>query len=587
MEVNLLNKAAIYHESIDNMAYPLDNDTLRVRLITAKNDLKNVQIVYGPKFDFYKDPVLTKDMELAGSDQTHDYFSVKIHLDDPRFRYHFLLEDKEGNKFWYNEKGFFENRPRGHEAGFFQYPIITNYEKFERPDWLQNAVIYQIFPDRFKNGNPEINPDEVEKWGNTPGHYSFFGGDLEGIIEKLDYLTELGINAIYLTPIFESDSNHKYNIADYYKIDKNFGDLSKAKELVQKAHERDIKVILDAVFNHCDINFFAFQDLIKYGEKSRYKNWFFYEKLPIKTEKPINYTTFATQVKSMPKLNTSNTEVQQYLLNVVKYWMETLNIDGWRLDVSDEVHMDFWRKFRKTVKDIKKEAVVIGEIWHSARKWLRGDRFDTVMNYPFNWAVMKFFGTNEIGVEKFISLIVKNYYHYREETSHVLLNLLSSHDIPRIMEFCKNTKQVKLAVLFMMTFPGIPMVYYGDELGLKGGKDPDNRRCMPWDQVENSELLAYYKKLIELKKNISRLYRGDFRVVLQDEAKNVLVFKRRSKYKTVYIVMNNSHISQNITFDIERSGEYTELLSNTVTESDNGTLTVQLHDYEGKVFIHP
>ncbi len=582
-----MNKAAVYHESIDNLSYPLDDNSLRVRLVTDKNDLNKVKIIYGPKFDFYKDPVYSKEMEVVGSDQKHDYYSVKIHLEDPRFRYHFLLEDYQGNKYWYNEKGFFENRPRGHEAGFFQYPIITDFEKFARPEWLEKAVIYQIFPDRFNNGNPDLDPDQKLTWGDPPDHYSLFGGDLAGIIEKLDYLKELGINAIYLTPIFESDSNHKYNIADYYKIDSNFGDLQKAKELVKKAHDRNIKVILDAVFNHCDINFFAFQDLIKYGEKSKYKDWFFYDELPIKTEKPINYVTFATQVKSMPKLNTGNQKVQDYLLNVVKYWMEELDIDGWRLDVSDEVHMEFWRKFRKTVKKIKPQAVLIGEIWHSARKWLKGDRFDTVMNYPFNWAVMKFFGTNEIGVEKFTSLIIKNYYHYREDTSNVLLNLLSSHDIPRIYEYCESKKQLKLAVLFMMTFPGIPMVYYGDELGLKGGKDPDNRRCMPWDRVENNDLLDYYKKLIEIKKNISPLYRGDIRIVLKDEANNVLVFKRRCKYKTVYIVINNSHISQNVTFKIERSGKYTELISDSVTESDNGTLTVQMRDYEGKIFIHP
>lgn len=580
-----MNKAAVYHESTDNLSYPLDDNTLRVRLITAKNDLKKVNIIYGPKFDFYKDPVYSKEMELAGSDESHDYYEAKLHLEDPRFRYHFLLEDYKDIKYWYNEKGFFENRPRGHEAGFFQYPIITDFEKFKKPDWLDKAVIYQIFPDRFNNGNPNLDPEEKLDWGDPPEHYSLFGGDLEGIIQKLDYLKSLGINTLYLTPIFESDSNHKYNIADYYQIDANFGDLQKAKELVNKAHERNIKVILDAVFNHCDINFFAFQDLIKYGEKSKYKDWFFYDKLPIKTEKPINYVTFATQVKSMPKLNTGNPEVQDYLLDVVKYWMEELDIDGWRLDVSDEVHMEFWRKFRKRVKDIKSEAVLIGEIWHSARKWLRGDRFDTVMNYPFNWAVMKFFGTNEIGVEKFTSLIIKNYYHYREDTSNVLLNLLSSHDIPRIYEFCESKKQLKLAVLFMMTFPGIPMVYYGDELGLKGGKDPDNRRCMPWNKVEGNDLLNYYKKLIDLKKNISSLYKGDIKIILKDEVNNVLVFKRKCKYKAVYIVINNSYIPQTVTFKIERSGKYTELITDSVNESDNGTLTVQMQDYEGKIFI--
>lgn len=581
-----MNKSAIFHESTDNLSYPLNENTLRVRLITAKNDLKNIKIIYGPKFDFYKDPVLVKNMEVVGQDRTHDYYSVEISLKDPRFRYHFLLEDHKGNKYWFNEKGFFESRPRGHEAGYFQYPIITKYEKFDRPDWLKKAIFYEIFPDRFYNGNPDNDPENTLKWGAKPGHYSNFGGDLEGIINKLDYLENLGVNAIYLTPIFKSDSNHKYNTADYYKIDAHFGDLNTARKLIEKAHQKDIKVIFDAVFNHCDINFFAFQDLIKNGKDSRYKDWFFYDELPIKTEEPINYTTFATEVKSMPKLNTKHPEVQDYLLNVVEYWMDEINIDGWRLDVSDEVSMGFWLKFRKKVKKINQDAVIIGEVWHSARKWLRGDRFDTVMNYPFNWAVMKFFGTNEIGVEKFSSLITKNYYHYREDTSQVLLNLLSSHDVPRIYEFCKSEQQLKLTILFMLTFPGIPMLYYGDELGLKGGKDPDNRRCMPWNKVEDNEILKYYKKLIEIRKKRTPLNIGDFKVILKDEANNIIAFCRQFDNKYVYIVINNSHISKNTEIKVEHPGIYKNLINNHELESKNNTLSVKLNPYEGKIFNH-
>ncbi|MGM0445957.1 MAG: glycoside hydrolase family 13 protein [Bacillota bacterium] len=581
-----MNKAAVFHESIDNFAYPLDDNTLRVRIITAKNDLKSVNIIYGPKFDNYKDPVLTKKMDKVASDNVHDYYSTKLHLDDPRFRYHFLLEDFKGKKLWYNEKGFFESRPRGHESGFFQYPIITDWEKFKRPDWLKDAVIYQIFPERFKNGNPEISPDEISKWGTKPYHNSFFGGDLEGIIEKLDYIKDLGANAIYLTPIFQSNTNHKYNIADYFKIDPHFGDLETVKTLVSKAHKKDIKVILDAVFNHCDINFFAFQDLIKNGEKSKYKDWFFYDNLPIKTKHPVNYITFATDVKIMPKLNTSNLEVQNYLLDVVKYWMEKLDIDGWRLDVSDEVEMTFWNRFRKTVKNMNSEAVIIGEVWHSARKWLRGERFDTVMNYPFNWAVLKFFGTNEIGVDKFSSLIIKNYYHYREDTSNVLLNLLSSHDIPRIYEYCQSKEQLKLAILFLLTFPGVPMIYYGDELGLKGGKDPDNRRCMPWDKIDNNEILKFYKKIIETRKNLNTISSGDFEFILKDEANNIVAFKRKYKYKCSYVILNNSHIVQNVKIDIEKSGNYRDILKEQVIESDDKTLNIILKPFEGKIITH-
>ncbi|MCF8008682.1 MAG: alpha-glycosidase [Halanaerobiales bacterium] len=583
-----MNKAAVYHESIANFTYPLDDQTLRIKLITAKNDLKRATIIYGPKFDNYKDPFYNKEMKVDATDQTHDYFGVKIKLSDPRFRYHFLLEDYQDNKYWYNEKGFFKNRPRGHESGFFQFPIITEWEKFKRPEWFNKAVIYQIFPDRFFNSNKSSDPNQVTKWGKLPDHDSFYGGDLEGIIKKLDYIADLGIDTIYLTPIFESKSNHKYNIKNYLKIDQQFGDLDTLKELVNALHQKDMKIILDAVFNHCDINFFAFQDLINYGEKSKYKDWFIYQSLPIKTDYPINYTTFATQEKSMPKLNTDNPEVQDYLLEVVEYWMTKIKIDGWRLDVADEVNMDFWSKFRKKVKSINPKSVIIGEIWHSAKKWLRGDRFDTVMNYPFNWAVINFFGSNEIGVDKFSSLIIKNYYHYREDTSNTLLNLLSSHDIPRIYEYCKTEKQLKLAILFLLTFPGTPMIYYGDELGLKGGEDPDNRRCMPWDRVnKNNNILSYYKKIIRIRNKLNPLSLGDFHFILKDEAKNTVVFKRRHKNKTIYIAINNSHISQNIEFIVNQCGKYKDILNENILKTNNKSLPIKLKPFEGKIITCP
>jgi glycosidase len=586
-----MNKAAVFHESIDNFAYPLNDSTLRVRIITAKNDLKNVKIVYGPKFDNYKDPVLTKTMDKIASDNTHDYYSTKLHLDDPRFRYHFLLEGFQGIKLWYNEKGFFENRPRGHECGFFQYPIITDWEKFKRPDWLNDAVIYQIFPERFNNGNPDISPKNTSKWGTKPEHKSFFGGDLEGIIEKLDYIKELGANAIYLTPIFESGTNHKYNIADYFKIDPHFGDLDTIKTLVSKAHKKDIKVILDAVFNHCDINFFAFQDLIKKGEDSKYKDWFFYEELPIITKHPVNYVTFATDVKTMPKLNTTNLEVQNYLLDVAKYWMKELNIDGWRLDVPNEVKEiapDFWKDWRKFVKEINPETYIVGEIWDDASEYLQGDEFDSVMNYRFRDAVLRFIGLGEIDASEFANNLSKLHLQYPEQSNYVMLNLIDSHDTTRYLTVIDEDKErLKLTVLFQMTYLGVPMVYYGDEIGMKGKDGSDCRRTMIWEDrgytKPDYDLFEHYQKLIKIRKKEIALCRGNMQH-MEVNNKWVYAFKRKYQNQKILVIINAGNEEANINLNLKiDDGKYEELYSEERVKVKDGKLEVTLDKVSGAI----
>ena len=226
------------------------------------------------------------------------------------------------------------------------------------------------------------------------------GGDLLGIIKKLNYLEDLGIKGIYLTPIFESVSNHKYDTTDYMKVDKYFGDESILRELITECHKRGIKIVLDAVFNHCGIGFAPFQDVIEKGRESEYFEWFYIDGDKVLFD-PINFQAFGF-VPYMPKMNTSNPGVKAYLYEVIKYWTEEFDIDGWRLDVSDELDHEFWRGFRKLVKSINPQAIIIGENWHNAYNWLMGDQFDSVMNYSLTKLCLDYFATSEINARTFM-----------------------------------------------------------------------------------------------------------------------------------------------------------------------------------------
>ncbi len=577
-------KSAIEHKSYSNFAFPIDENTLKLRIKAAKNDLKSVKVIYGTRFVFDgREPLKVKEMKLKTSSEVNDFFETTIELEDPRFRYHFLLDDGE-NKRWYNEKGFSKNRPRGGKSGFFQYSLISNDDLLDRPDWLDEAVVYQIFPERFNNGNSDLDPANLKNWGDLPKRDSFFGGDLQGIYDKLDYLKDLGVNTIYLTPIFESLSNHKYNIDDYLKIDEHFGDEEIFEKLVNKAHDKDMKIILDAVFNHSGFNFFAFEDLRKRGENSKYKDWYIYDSLPLQTEIPVNYETFARNIPNLPKLDTANKEVQDYLLKVTEYWMKNFDIDGWRLDVADEVDSSFWRRFRKKVKSLDKDAYIIGEVWHSGMKWLQGNQFDAIMNYSFTEAVIDFIAKDKIGPSEFDNRLALNRMNYREDITNSLLNLLDSHDTPRILRHCNEDKdKMKLAVLFQMTYPGVPMVLYGDELGLTGGDDPDSRRCMPWDDDKaDYDLRAYYKKLIKIRKNNKILQKGEFESFVINEAKNIYSFKRKLEDREVIVIINNNPEKREICLRSQNKN-YIDLLTNKNYKNNDEKIKLVMKPYQGMI----
>lgn len=533
-----MNKHAIFHITTALYAYAKDKDTLSLRVRTAKNDMREVKVHYKCRYD-WQNPFKEKTMKLFAQTDLFDFYEADVQIEKNRYRYYFEFIDREGNQLYLDERGLQEELIEGPEIPGFQYAYIGEADVYEECKWMQEAVVYQIFPDRFCNGDQSNDPENILAWGEPVTTESMFGGDIQGIIDKLDYLQDLGIDLIYLTPIFKSTSNHKYNTADYYDIDPHFGTVELVKELVKKCHERGIKIIFDAVFNHSGDDFFAFKDLLENQEKSKYKDWYFPEGYPVSTEK-VNYYTFANDVSVMPKLNTANPDVKEYFLKVGEYWVKEVGIDGWRLDVCDEVDHEFWRAFRKTIKSVNKDAVIVGEIQHEAVSFLSGDQLDSIMNYPFKWALVDFFAKRKIDEKEFNNLVTMNRVNYMRSITRQLWNLFGSHDTARFLYECDGkVDRMKLAMVFQFCFEGVPYIYYGDEVGMTGGHDPFNRACMIWNEDEqNKDLLQLYKKLIAIRKENKELIYGDYKPLYLED--NVIVFERNDGENSMIIAINNN-----------------------------------------------
>ncbi|MED0657185.1 alpha-glycosidase [Anoxybacillus ayderensis] len=535
-------KEAIYHRPKDAFAYAYDERTLHIRLRTKKDDVDAVFLLFGDPYvwedgawQFDKQP-----MQKSGCDALFDYWFIAVQPPYRRLRYGFELHDEE-NVLVYTEKGFYDKAPTDDTAYYFCFPFLNRIDVFDAPSWVKDTVWYQIFPERFANGNPKLNPPYTLPWGSVdPTTTSFFGGDFEGIIERLDYLVELGINGIYFTPIFKAPSNHKYDTIDYFEIDPQFGDKQTFKRLVEACHEKGIRVMLDAVFNHSGYYFAPFQDVLKNGESSRYKDWFHIRHFPLQTEPIPNYDTFAF-VPEMPKLNTENPEVKQYLLDVATYWIREFDIDGWRLDVANEVDHQFWREFRQAVKAIKPDVYILGEIWHDAMPWLRGDQFDAVMNYPFTNGALNYFAKGHVRASEFANTIVHVWHNYPQNVNEVAFNLLGSHDTPRILTQCDEQKEkVKLMFTFQLSFSGSPCIYYGDEIGLTGGQDPLCRKCMVWEkEKQDRDLFAHVQTLISLRKQYRALRFGEFHVLETNDETNHIAYVKTYEDETIVCVLNN------------------------------------------------
>ncbi|MET3729016.1 cyclomaltodextrinase [Fictibacillus halophilus] len=545
-------KEAIYHRAGNNYAYAYNETTLHIRLRTKKGDVDSVTFIHGDPYDWTKDGWQTSRslMTRTGTDEYFDYYFIAISPPFRRLRYGFEL--KSGTEtLVYTEKGFYKEAPFDDTAYYFCFPFLNGIDVFRAPSWVKDTVWYQIFPERFANGDTSNDPEGSLPWASEePKFNNFFGGDFQGVIDHIDHLVKLGVTGIYFTPIFKAKSNHKYDTIDYLEIDPQFGDKETFKQLVKVCHENGIKVMLDAVFNHSGYYFEPFQDVLKNQENSTYKNWFHLREFPIQTEPRPNYDTFAFE-KSMPKLNTENPEVREYLLKVARYWVEEFDIDGWRLDVANEVDHSFWREFRTAVKSVKPDAYILGEIWHDSMNWLHGDQFDAVMNYPFTNAALDFVAKETIDARVFAEKMTAVLHMYPENVNEAAFNLLGSHDTKRVLTFCdENKNKMKLLFLLMLTFKGTPCIYYGDEIGMTGGNDPGCRKCMEWDEKKQDlDLFEHIQSLLSLRQNHKVLANdGELKFINADE--QTLVYERSTDEESVWILLNAGQRTADLSIEI-------------------------------------
>ncbi|MEB3284440.1 MAG: alpha-amylase family glycosyl hydrolase [Candidatus Sericytochromatia bacterium] len=417
------------------------------------------------------------------------------------------------------------------------------------PAWVKDAVFYQIFPERFLNGNPGNDPKGVQPWGGKPEYENFFGGDLAGVRAKIPYLKSLGINAIYFNPLFKASSNHKYNTADYMQIDPAFGTNAEFKALLDDLHRAGIRVVIDGVFNHTGDDHPFFLDCREKGPKSPYWNFYTIWGFPVVHSPKPNYNAW-WGFGTLPQLTAAkNRDVQEYLFNVTEHWTRQ-GIDGWRLDVPNEIdNPDFWREWRKRVRAINPQAYIVGEIWEDGSQWLKGDQFDAVMNYVGRNSILDFFAYQKISVDELDSRENGLRRHYGREITEASFNILGSHDVPRIRTVAGgDLTRAKEAMFYLMTQPGAPVIYYGDEIGMVGGKDPDNRRCFPWSEARDSnEMLRFVRKLVSVRRAHPSLRGGEVKTLLRHNHFRQLAFLREDRGEKAVVVLNSGTQARDIT----------------------------------------
>lgn len=401
---------------------------------------------------------------------------------------------------------------------YFIFPWMNKMDIAVTPAWVAETVWYQIFPERFCNGDKSLNHPDTKAWipGKAVRNDELYGGDLPGIESKIGYLEELGVTGIYLTPINEAPSTHKYDTTDYLRIDPYFGTNDDFARLVKKAHEKNIRVMVDAVFNHSGPRFAPWLDVIEKGPQSEFFDWFMVDEWPFDFQKGAarngQFMSFAF-VDNMPKLNTNHAAVCEYLINVCCEWVKEYDIDGIRIDVANEVSHFFLRKLRERVKALKPDIYILGEVWHNAFPWLRGDEFDAVMNYPLAESIRDFWIDPSLTTYNLEATLNRCLTAYMRQMNDVSFNLLDSHDTKRLRTaagsfdiFCQ-----QLTILFLM--PGSPCIYYGTEIAMMGESDPDCRRIMPWDEIESGvhdETIAFVRDLIRLRREETLFRSQDF-----------------------------------------------------------------------------
>lgn len=575
-----------------------------VRVAVNTNEAYNLLNI---KWIILKDEVKVGEVELLQESKKYYKGEFNQFSETGLYFYYFEVDiDVDGNK----KKVFYGKNVEDGSCREYNYENINKYqitvhEEFETPKWYKEGIMYNIFVDRFNNGNRNKKPSNPKdnsfiygSWYDTPMYikdsnndiirWDFHGGNLKGIIDKLSYLKKIGVTIIYLSPIFESSSNHKYNTGDYKKIDPMFGDEEILKELIEKAEKKGISIILDGVFSHTGADSKYFNKFGKYDEigayqskDSKYSSWYSFNNFP-------NDYKCWWGVKDLPNVNELDKSYMDYIIydkdSVINKWT-SMGIKGWRLDVADELPTYFIKEIRKELKKNDDEAILIGEVWEDAsnkvsyserRSYLNGDQLDSAMGYPFRQNIIDFLKGN-INSKELKNKFMTIKENYPKESFKSNLNLISSHDVTRInTELNEDKDLVKLAVAIQMTFEGVPYIYYGDEAGLCGGTDPDNRRTYPWKR-EDEDMMEFYKESISTRNRYEVLINGDTEFIDTKEEDVFGYIRFNENLEKILILINRSQYDKNISINIDENTleviniknstqKYLELISNDESE---------------------
>ena len=549
-----MNLSAVSHRSLFADCYARNEKevVLNIRTgkdITAVNLLFDDPYAYGISGDIHwvgKPLSMKLERELK-----HNYiYTVKLTPEYRRLQYYFELFSGEEVIYLYEDDFYTAEaaEKKGRLKQYFKFPYLNPCDVLKPPAWVADTVWYQIMPDRFCNADTHPKRMHQKNWEDREGisGFDFFGGDLRGIIQKLPYIKDLGITGIYLLPVFLSDTNHKYNTFDYTKIDPDFGTEEDLIELVQTAHEMGIRVMLDAVFNHSGTEFFAWKDIWEKGEESPYFDWFVIHKKPFERKyaslRDGRFDGFAF-LDNMPKLDTGNPKVQEYFGDICAYWVQKWGIDGIRFDVGNEVSHRFLQHMNRRLKTLNPELFLLGEIWMDSAEWLQGDEYDSVMNYPFFESLQNFWVDEEATSRDFMYAMNRVYSLYPEQINSVLFNHLDTHDTMRSLTRCGSLDVFRHQQAVLMTLPGSPCIYYGTEIAMEGGHDPDCRKTMPWKTIEAGKFTdhqTFTKALIALRKTYRQL--RDEKIVWQHDPENprLVCYDRPGETETIRVYLNNT-----------------------------------------------
>jgi glycosidase len=559
------------------------------------------------------------EMTRWGEDGANRYWQAVLAPEERTIRYSFALRTMASEAVYLTRSGVSNAVER---LDRWEVDLDTR-TVFDVPDWARGAVIYQIFPDRFANGDPENDPDGIVPWGEPPHWLRFQGGDLDGVVQRLDHIERLGVDVLYLNPIFVSPSTHGYDTIDYRNVDDRFGGNDALRRLVAAVHERGLRIILDVSFNHVHPRFFAFADVVEKGGASPYSDWFVVAEHPLRirhrphlTERlsrdPDGYREYVSRlaaqtgipveeidddgplseptyeawygVATMPRLDVGNPDARAYVLEVATSWLEEFDIDGWRMDVARYVDDDLWPELRRAVREVRPDAYLLCEVMGDAGRWLEGDAFDGTMNYTFRDLAVRFFAERSLDGERLVAGLTRMLAGYPVAAIDASQNLLSSHDRPRFLHLCRgDLGRLHAATIFQMTMPGAPGIYYGDEVGMTGGDDPGSRGTFPWDDegAWDRRQLAITAELGALRRRQPALRHGDWTPLWREG--NGLAYLRTHERERVVVALTRGEAPPPIRLELPDARPEILWGSGTVTAGSDGMVVEGLEHYGGLV----